>query len=92
MLSSSLQFDLRESKESTRGATVFTLPIHREKSWLPDWGRPLTHNFSTSLEQRDSFVHSLTHTFFILKDSLYSRLHSVILKAREAKRGEITAT
>lgn len=32
------------------------------------------------------------HTRFRLKDSLYSRLHSVILKARKAKRGEATAT
>lgn len=44
------------------------------------------------LANTHAHLRARTHTHFVLKDSLYSRLHSVILKARKAKRGEATAT
>lgn len=60
---------------------MFTLPIiHRETPWSHERSWPHRH------------THERAHTHFILKDSPYSRLHSVILKARKAKRGEATAT
>lgn len=80
MLSSSLQFDLRERRESTeRSYSVHT--THPQEKVMVTW---LGSDFHTQ--------HALAHTLFILKDSLYSRLHSVILKARGEKRGEVTAT
>lgn len=68
---------------------MFTLPVKIMVTWLGGLGRPLLSR-TTSPEQRDPFArhhtHARTHTAFILKDSLYSRLHSVIQKAREVER------
>lgn len=70
-----------KARNQQRRATVFTLPIiHRRTPWSHDWSWPRKHTCTPA------------HTHFVLKDSLYSRLHSVILKARKAKRGEATAT
>lgn len=96
MLSSSLQFDLRESKESTERSYGVHTTHPQKKRHGHMAGVGLSHATSQQVfEQRDSFAHSgaRTHTYTLslhtLKDSLYSRLHSVILKAREAK---VTAT
>ena len=81
-----------KSKESTeRSYSVHT--THPQRNVMVTWlGSAFFHTQPERLICSLTHTHTLTHSLFILKDSLYSRLHSVILKAREAKRGEVTAT
>lgn len=76
------QFDSRESEKSTEKSYGVHTTHHPQGNAVV--ARPELAS--------QTHTHERAHTHFILKDSLYSRLHSVILKARKAKRGEATAT
>lgn len=79
------QFDLRESEKSTKSYGVHT--THH-----PQGNGVVARAELASQTRARPHERARAHTHFILKDSPYSRLHSVILKARKAKRGEATAT